>query len=219
MSSVRFGSASKILCLLVGLLGSVSLTAQEQSGSAPLFNGRTFQGWEGDTLNTWQIQDSALVGGSLSETVSHNDFLVTTKSYANYDLQLKFKLLGESGFVNAGVQFHSQRLQDPPYEMIGYQADLGDGYWASLYDESRRRQTLTAPDSATVAKLLKPGEWNDYRIRTEDGRIQLWLNGQQTVDYTEPNDSIPQSGRIGLQIHGGGKAKVFYKDLLLEELP
>jgi hypothetical protein len=38
----------------------------------------------------------------------------------------------------------------PSYEMIGYQADLGDKYWASLYDESRRNKTLTGPDSATV---------------------------------------------------------------------
>ena len=41
----------------------------------------------------------------------------------------------------------------------------------------------------------------------------------QTVDYTEPDPEIPQTGLIGLQIHGGGKAKVFYKDLMIEELP
>lgn len=67
-------------------------------------------------------------------------------------------------------------------------------------------------------KLLKPGDWNDYEIRNENGRIRLFLNGQQTVDYSEADKSIPQSGHIGLQIHGNGKTMVWYKDITLEEL-
>lgn len=209
----------KKTCLLFGVFVLITIANPLYSQSAKnLFDGETFQGWEGDTTNTWQIEDGALVGGSLTETVPHNDFLVTTQPYEDFVLSLKFKLLGDEGFINAGIQFHSQRLDDPPYEMIGYQADLGKDYWASLYDESRRRETLAAPDSALVAELLKPYEWNDYEIRAQDGRIQLFLNGQQTVDYTESDETIPQSGYIGLQIHGGGKAKVFYKDIVLEPL-
>ena len=185
---------------------------------AALFDGKTFRGWSGDTSKTWRIVDGALVGGSLTETVPHNDFLCTTRSYGNFVMRLKFKLMG-TGFVNAGVQFRSQRLQKPAYEMIGYQADLGKGYWASLYDESRRNVTLAKPDSALVVRILKPTAWNDYEIRCENRRIRLRLNGRQTVDYTEPDAAIPQSGLIGLQIHGGGKAQVSYKDLTLEELP
>lgn len=185
---------------------------------AALFDGKTFRGWSGDTSKTWRIVDGALVGGSLTETVPHNDFLCTTRSYGNFVMRLKFKLMG-TGFVNAGVQFRSQRLQNPAYEMTGYQADLGKGYWASLYDESRRNVTLAKPDSALVVRILKPTAWNDYEIRCENRRIRLRLNGRQTVDYTEPDAAIPQSGLIGLQIHGGGKAQVSYKDLTLEELP
>ncbi|MEM9673269.1 MAG: DUF1080 domain-containing protein [Bacteroidota bacterium] len=210
----------KKICFLLGVLGFITLTNLSYSQSTKeLFDGKTFQGWEGDTNHTWQIEDGALVGGSLTETVPHNDFLVTTRTYEDFVLRLKFKLLGDEGFINAGIQFHSQRLDEPAYEMIGYQADLGKDYWASLYDESRRRKTLAAPDSALVTKLLKPNEWNDYEIRTQDGRIQLRLNGELTVDYTESDENIPQSGYIGLQIHGGGKAKVFYRDMVLEELP
>uniref|UniRef100_UPI000AC97CC6 family 16 glycoside hydrolase n=1 Tax=Algoriphagus resistens TaxID=1750590 RepID=UPI000AC97CC6 len=56
-------------------------------------------------------------------------------------------------------------------------------------------------------------------VHTENGRIQLFINGHQTVDYTEQDSSIPQSGLIGLQIHGGGKARVAFKDIFIEELP
>lgn len=213
----------KKICFLFGFFCLISVAkssyAQQSRQAVLLFDGKTFQGWEGDTTHTWKIEDRALVGGSLTKTVPHNDFLVTTQPYEDFILSLKFKLLGDEGFVNAGIQFHSQRLDDPAYEMIGYQADLGNNYWASLYDESRRRKTLVAPDSTLVANILKPNDWNDYLIRTKDGRIQLWLNGQKTVDYYEEDQSIPQSGYIGLQIHGDGKAKVFYKEIVLEELP
>jgi hypothetical protein len=46
----------------------------------------------------------------------------------------------------------------------------------------------------------------------------LYINGHQTVDYTESDANIPQSGLIGLQIHGGGKAQVAFKDIYLTEL-
>ncbi|WP_439558275.1 3-keto-disaccharide hydrolase [Dyadobacter sp.] len=186
--------------------------------AVPLFDGKTFNGWEGDTVKTWKIESGAIAGGSLSETVPHNEFLCTRKPYANFILKVKFKLIGNEGFVNTGVQFHSVRSKDPAYEMIGYQADLGDKFWASLYDESRRNMTLIAPDSALIEKILKRNEWNDYEVHSQNGRIQLFLNGTKTVDYTEPDKSIPQKGLIALQIHGGGKAKVYYKDIWIEEL-
>jgi hypothetical protein len=202
------------------LLTGVVLTASFVLKSKPvrLFDGKSFKGWEGDTVKTWRIENGALVGGSLKEKVPNNDFLVTTKSYSNFILKTKFKLLGTEGFINTGVQFHSKRLTKPAYEMTGYQADLGKGYWASLYDESRRNKTLIAPDSMLVKKILKPDSWNDYEVISENGRIRIKLNGVQTIDYIEPDKSIPQSGLIGLQIHGGGKAEVHYKDIWIEEL-
>ena len=192
-----------------------SVTVQKP---VPLFDGRTFQGWEGDTKQTWRIQNGALIGGSLTEQVPRNDFLVTTRSYGNFVLRLTFKLEGTEGFINGGVQFRSQRAVNPAHEMVGYQADLGDKYWGSLYDESRRNRVLVQADPALIAQILKVNEWNDYEIRAEGRRIRLSINGKQTVDYTEADESIPQTGLIGLQIHGGGKAQVSYKDITIEEL-
>ena len=194
---------------------SLGLAVMAQAAAKPvaLFDGKTFQGWEGDTKKTWRIENGALVGGSLTETVPRNDFLVTTRTYGNFILKLKFKLEGTEGFINGGVQFRSQRLKEPAHEMTGYQADLGAKYWGSLYDESRRNKILVQADEGAIAKILKPNDWNDYEIHAEGRRIRLFLNGVQTVDYTEPDASIPQTGYIGLQIHGGGKAQVSYRDL------
>jgi hypothetical protein len=207
--------------LLLAALGGCATRNPAGSSAAlvRLFDGRTFRGWEGDTVSTWRIRDGALVGGSLTANVPRNAFLATTREYRNFVLRLKARLVGTTGFVNGGIQFHSQRATTPPNEMIGYQADYGAGYWGSLYDESRRNRTLVEPDSALVARLVKLGDWNEVEVRAENGRIRIFLNGVQTVDYTESDPGIPQSGRIALQIHGGAVAEASYRDIMIQELP
>jgi Domain of Unknown Function (DUF1080) len=184
----------------------------------PLFDGKTFSGWEGDTGSVWRIEDGALVAGSLEKKQEKNNFLATTKTYGDFELTLKWKLEGTEGFVNGGVQFRTVRIPNH-HEVSGYQADLGKGYDGALYDESRRKKILAQPTPEMLAKVQKPlGEWNDYRIRAEGKRIQIWLNGVQTVDYTETEPNIDMSGIIAVQIHGNATSIVRYKDLMIEEL-
>lgn len=206
---------SRCLGLLSALVGASTLAAAEP---IRLFEGTSFRGWDGDTNRTWRVRDGALVGGSLTTMVPRNEFLATTAAYTNFVLRLKFKLVGSEGFVNAGVQIRSQRVPNDS-EMVGYQADIGEGWFGAIYDESRRNTVLAKPAEADVKKAIKPGEWNDYEIRAEGRRVILKINGVQMVDYTEANAAIPQFGRIGLQVHGGGKAEISYKDLTLEPLP
>jgi hypothetical protein len=205
---------------LITLLTLFFVTTAAQSGEIALADGKTFSGWSGDTNTTWRVENGAFVGGSLSKSVPRNEFLCTQRPYTNFILSLKFKLAGKSGFINGGVQIRSQRASNPPNEMIGYQADLGDPqYWGSLYDESRRNKTLAGADMMELNKVLKRDDWNQYRIQCEGKRIRLWVNGLQTVDYTEPDGSIPQYGLIGLQIHGGAVAEASYKEIVIQELP
>ena len=192
-----------------------AIAGEAQTDKAAVFDGSSFEGWEGN-MEIFRIEDGAIVGGTLDKKVEHNDFLTTIKEYADFELRLKFMLKGEK--TNAGVQIRSRRIDNPPHEMIGYQADLGQTYWGCLYDESRRRKVLTGPDKEELDKVLKREHWNDYRIRCEGKRIQLWINGFQTVDYTEEDDAIEQTGLIGLQIHGGPPGEAWYKQIEIEEL-
>jgi sugar phosphate isomerase/epimerase len=179
-----------------------------------LFDGKSFDGWEGN-LKMFRIEDAAIVGGTLKEKVPHNDFLCTKKQYGDFELRLSFKTLGKG--VNAGVQVRSQRVPNH-FEVSGYQADLGDGYWGCLYDESRRNKTLAGPPAEDRGKPVKQGEWNRYVIRCQGPRIQLWINGTQTVDYVEKDPAIPRTGILGLQIHGGDPSEAWYKDIEICEL-
>lgn len=210
----------KKLFLISGLviLGLASFTSNSPKGKSAIFNGKNFDGFDGDTVNIWHIKDGAIVGGHLDKYLPENEFLATTKSYKNFKLKVRVKLIG-TGFVNGGVQFHSERTANPPNEMAGYQADLGDGWWGGLYDESRRNKVLIAADTNLIKKTVRPQDWNDYEVRAENGRIRIWLNGKQTIDYTETDPKIPQSGRIAFQAHGGGNVEIYYKNIKITELP
>ncbi len=203
-------------CVLLGTLAPQRTAA----APAPLFDGQSLSGWEGD-LKWWRVQDGLITGGSLTEKVPRNLFLATTRSFQNFDLRLRLKLTGvpNTGMINSGVQIRSLRVPNNT-EMSGYQVDAGDGWWGKLYDESRRRKVIAeSPHAAAVTAAVKPDDWNEYRILTEGARIRSWINGVPAVDYTETDPNIAQDGHIGIQIHGGGMALVQVKEISLEELP
>jgi hypothetical protein len=196
------------------LLLILALVLTTQPKPVPIFDGKTFAGWEGD-LTIFRIQDGAIVGGSLKDKVARNEFLCTTKTYGDFELRLKVKLLGEG--ANAGIQFRTRRIPNH-HEVTGYQADMGAGWWGALYDESRRNKVLKGPDQEKMKSVIKADDWNDYVIRAEGRRIQLWINGVQTVDYVEEDPAIETTGVIAVQIHGGPPSEAWYKDITLLDL-
>ncbi|MEN3941181.1 PVC-type heme-binding CxxCH protein [Prosthecobacter sp. SYSU 5D2] len=207
-----------MLRLLFACLLLVTCTDLGNAAPVPLFDGKTFKGWEGETTKVWRIVDGTIVGGSL-EGNPQNEFLATKKQYRNFHLKLEYKLTGTEGFVNGGVQFRSLRITEPPNEMIGYQADIGAGYSGCLYDESRRKKMLATAVKEVIEKAEKPGEWNTYEIIAEAERIRLVVNGVRTVDYTERGADIAMKGHIALQIHGKCKAEIAFRNIVIEELP
>ncbi len=200
-------------CLLILVLAFVTVAAP-----VPLFDGKSFTGWEGETAKVWRIVDGAIVGGSL-EGNPRNEFLATTKSYKNFHLRLEYKLVGKEGFVNGGVQFRSKRIAKPANEMSGYQADIGAGYSGCLYDESRRNKVLAQADKTIVETQEKPGDWNTYEVVAAGQQITIFLNGQRTVSWVEREKGIEDTGVIGLQIHGNSKAEIAYRNITIEPLP
>jgi hypothetical protein len=207
--------AIRLFVLTIPMLLTSSAFAQE---AKPLFDGKTFEGWEGNTKTVWRIDQGALTAGSLTERQKDNDFLATTTEYQDFELELEWKLEGTEGFINGGVQFRTKRIPNH-HEVSGYQADLGAGFDGALYDESRRNKILAKPDAETLKKAIKPlGQWNHYRIRAQGDHIQLWLNGIQTVDYKEIDPGIEPKGIIAVQIHGGATAIARYRKLTIKEL-
>ena len=220
--------ATCLLATCVFLLVPLSAAAEDQKrdkaaadgiessekGFVVLFDGKTLEGWDGDP-SQFRVEEECIVGGSKTVAIPHNFFLAAKEEYADFELRLQFRLVGDA--TNAGVQLRSQRIPDH-HEMVGYQADLGAGYWGALYDESRRNKVLVAPKKEELAKILKLGDWNDYRILCRGRHIQLWINDFQTVDYTEPDEKIEQTGLIAVQIHGGPAGEAQYRNIRIRKI-
>ncbi|OYP28881.1 DUF1080 domain-containing protein [Rhodopirellula sp. MGV] len=182
-----------------------------------LFDGETLRGWEGDK-KWFTVRDKTIVAGSATEAIPHNYFLCSEKTYRDFELIVEAKLVGKGD--NAGVQFRTKRIPNDT-EVIGYQADIGffanGTCWGALYDESRRRKFL-AEDQEKAQKAVKRGQWNELRIVAKGDHIQIFLNGVQTVDYTEQDPEIEKDGVIALQVHAGPQLEAIYRNVRIREL-
>lgn len=204
-------------------LAFVMLTACKQTATKPsefisIFDGKTFTGWEG-AKEFFRIEDASIVAGSLEKEIPKNQFLCTEESWEDFELHIKTKFTSKDN--NAGIQIRSERIPNH-HEVIGYQCDVGflpdRPLWASIYDESRRNRFLIEPPASTIESLLKLNDFNEFNIRCEGPRIQIWFNGEAVVDYTETEEGIARSGIICVQIHSGTPAEAWYKDISIKAL-
>ncbi|MDA1276662.1 MAG: DUF1080 domain-containing protein [Verrucomicrobia bacterium] len=205
---------------MMGVWLLMGFTAGTCTAATAIFDGKSFAGWEGDTNNVWRIADGAITAGSFDRVEPRNEFLATVRQYTNFQLRVRFKIQGTKA-LNAGVQFRTQRIPNH-HEVSGYQADIGTEVDGHLYDESRRNRMLASPSKSAVERALRAVSadgWHEYRISAINQRILIWLNGVQTIEFNEPDPAIPQRGIIALQIHGGMKGTIAYKDIQIEEFP
>lgn len=176
-------------------------------GFTSLFNGKDLAGWVGNT-NYWKVEDSTIVGRSVEE-LDHNDFLWTEKEYSNFIMYCETRLRG----FNSGVQFRS--VVDENGRMAGYQADMGDQVWGSLYEE-RLRGVLVPYNKVVTDAILRPDDWNEYQICAIADYIILILNGVVTAEINDPEGA--KKGIFGLQLHGGPAQEVAFRNLCIKEL-
>lgn len=212
------GLATACLWACGGLALAEEGDKAEEKGFQHIFDGKTLAGWEGNT-EYFRVEKKAIVAGNLKQKIPHNEFLCTTKQYGDFELRLEVKLVGEGN--NAGVQFRSKRVDDST-EVSGYQCDAGAAWdrpvWGALYDESRRRKMMAEGPKEKLTKWVKEGDWNELRVLAVGDRIQIFLNGHPTIDYTEKEDAIERSGIIGLQIHSGPPTEAWYRNIRLRQI-
>jgi hypothetical protein len=217
----RFVAA--VFAAVAALFLARSAPAQEaplapEPGFLSLFNGMDLTGWEGKP-EWFRIEQGAIVAGKLDTKIPHNFFLCTQHEYGDFELRLQVKTRGDG--VNGGIQIRSRRVEGSD-EVSGYQADIGGVpnrlVWGGLYDESRRNKFLAESDPGRLKTLVKPDDWNDYVIRCVGPRIELLINGEKTVDYSEQETQIARKGVIGVQVHSGPPCEVWYRRLRIKTL-
>ena len=86
--------------------------------------------------------------------------------------------------------------------------DMTGSFYLSNYPE--------AGQAKDAAKLLKPDDWNTFRLIVKGDTVTVFINGTQASQYTDARYAAP--GPIGLQIHGGLAMKIDFRNLRLRPL-
>lgn len=209
--------------LIAGLTACAApLAAAEKSSqpATPLFDGKTLQGWKTakeSNQSRWSVINGVITSGDGTNKVQGNTYLCTTREFEDFEFKCHFRLSGDhkTGLINSGIQYRSLIHKG---KMIGYQADIGKGYWGDIYDEHRRNKALTKGKTESLFKTLKEDAWNSYTVRCVGNHHQLFINGIKVNDYTESDPTIPAKGVIGIQLHHGGNAKIEFKNVTIKEL-
>jgi hypothetical protein len=132
---------------------SLDSSNETEGGFVQIFDGKTLNGWKGDRVY-WRVEDGNLDGEITPETVvDRNTFIIWEDGQpADFELKLEYRM---SGGGNSGINYRSEVMDDHPYALTGYQADI-DGrnrYTGQNYEE-RGRTTLAYRGQKTVLPAL-----------------------------------------------------------------
>ncbi len=172
-----------------------------------LFNGETLEGWHTTPGGEWKVKDGVIVGRNPNKDMEHG-LLVSDQVYDDFTIRFSFKVLqGNSGFY-----FRSEEVENK-FGVLGIQAEVANtNNIAGLYETGGRGWIVT-PSQDQVKNLYKQKKWNQMTISAYGDRIVTHLNGRKMVE--QKNDSGRKKGHFALQLHGGQKMNVQYKDIKL----
>ncbi len=197
--------------LLLPAFALLVLGSLRADDKATPFLSEGLSGWEGIS-EYWTFKDGALVGYTPKDP-GYNTFLCSKRTYKDFELSFKVRLKG--GVGNSGVQIRSKLIDPKKFVVAGPQADIGKGYWGSLYGEKFGGMMRQSPKESQ--KVVKQDDFNDYSIRCAGKKVTIKVNGETTVD--EEFAKLPDEGIIAFQLHAGFKSmEVTFKDIHFKEL-
>jgi hypothetical protein len=219
------------------------LTSKEANdGWQLLFDGKSTNGWHtyGKTSagNAWAVKDGAIFLDAANKKSSGDGGgdLVTDEEYDNFHLKLDWKI-GPKG--NSGIIFyiHEDKNQFPNTYNTGLEMQILDnGTPVRPGHPDGKLYTHRAGDLydlLAAKEMVKPqGEWNQVEIKSVNGKLDFYLNGEHTLstnlwdDYWKqmvaiskfkdmPGFGTFKKGKISLQDHG---EDVWFRNIKIKKL-
>lgn len=155
-----------------------------------------------------------------------NGYLMTKKSYKNFELSLEYRWNTEEKFKtknkkNSGVMYNIPADYPDKIWPKGIQFQIkenttGDFIFLDQVTAKVNGKLVEAGASVTSAKFIeneKPyGEWNAIVIISFNGKITQYLNGKLVNECTEASS---KEGKISLNYEG---APIDFKNILLKNI-
>ncbi|HET7220695.1 MAG TPA: DUF1080 domain-containing protein [Vicinamibacterales bacterium] len=216
----------------------------DDAGFARIFDGKTLNGWDGDT-RFWRVENGEIVGESTPDNlVKENNFLIWRgATVKDFELKVEFRINGS----NSGIQYRSSELPKiGKWVLKGYQADIDftEGYLGNVHDERGRAPTgeghavlsrrgeitrvVDGPKYKVVGTIGDPtmlrgamnvNGWNKYHIIARGPVLMQLINGQlMAVALDEDVKNAPPEGVIGFQMHTGPPFKIQFRNVMFKKL-
>lgn len=213
----------------------------DEAGFAPMFDGKTLNGWEGNP-KYWRVENGAMIGEITPESIIRSNTFIIWRGGEPRDFELKVDYRITSA-GNSGINYRSAVVPDPvtpdnKFAMRGYQFDIDgqDRYTGQNYEEKGRLFLALRGQVTRVVGGRKPvlvsslgdgkelagfitKEWNAVHLIVRGNTLIHTLNGHVmcvVIDDDAPNR--PSTGLIGVQVHVGGPMQVAYRNWRLKNL-
>ena len=220
--------------LLIGAGAFTSPASAADEGFVSLFNGRDLTGWTASKENpeSFSVKQGILVvKGGKSHLFYTGD--VNGGKFKNFELKLKVQTTPKS---NSGVYFHT-KYQDTGWPDNGFECQVNSTHkdpkkTGSLYGVVNILVLSEGQEEPKGGEHIKrdkapstDGQWFDYDITVKDKKITIKVNGETTVEYTEPEGG-PDSNFAGRKLSEGTFAiqahdpdsETHYKDIEVKVL-
>ena len=177
--------------------------AENEDGFVELFNAKDLACWTASEENpaSFTMVDGIFVvkGGK-----SHLFYTGAVEDGKFKDFELKARVKTMPG-ANGGIYFHTA-VQAEGWPEQGYECQVNSTHkdpkkTGSLYGVKNIvvLQEGQAPPQGGENEIREKapstdGEWFDYHIIVQGRRIHIQVNGETTVDYTEPEGGPPEAG-------------------------
>jgi hypothetical protein len=201
-----------VLAVLL-VAGSVRAAQNAADPWIPLFDGKSFEGWKAnENQATFSIKDDAIV---VNGERSHLFYTgkVGKASFKNFEFKADVMTTPGS---NSGMYIHTE-FQENGWPGKGYEVQVDNSH-----TDPRRTGGLYGVKDVMNDSPAKDNEWFTQHIIVIGKRIVVKVNGNVTVDYTEPADVKGgrklSRGTVALQGHDP-KSLVRYKNLMVRLLP
>jgi hypothetical protein len=171
----------------------------------------------------WTVND-----GVLTSAGDRGCWLMSEKSYADFELEYEFKL-GPRG--NSGLALRAPLAGDPAFD--GLEMQMADRRYTEEMKDSEQTGGLYRA-LAPSKQVYKPEEWNKVRVRLEGSKIKAEINGEtiQDTDLSKqeatalrhdntaapPLKDRPRSGHIGFQELSRAEGHVMIRNARIREI-
>lgn len=176
------------------------LSRQEiEAGWIRLFDGETTFGWKANSSANWKI-----TGGVISADKGEKGLLVTTTEFADYELRCDYRL--EAG-GNSGIFLRTPFIPKDPAK---------DCYELNMCDTHPAFPTGSLVGRKKPAmKIPGEGVWKTYHVKVLGHQVDVALDGEPVLSYTDDTAAPLTHGFIGLQLNAG---KAEYRNIYLRPL-